>query len=78
LTHTSWAVDALIASFDQPTKEIDGGILFMLENLDRDDWTTDYPKGQGMAGNFYIHYHSYRYIFPLLALSHYQKKYIHD
>lgn len=78
LTHTAWAVDALIASFDQPTKEIDDGILFMLENLDRDDWTTDYPKGQGMAGNFYIHYHSYRYIFPLLALSHYQKKYIHD
>ncbi|MFL6560503.1 MAG: hypothetical protein ACJ8MO_30875, partial [Bacillus sp. (in: firmicutes)] len=34
-----------------------------------------YPKGQGMAGGFYIHYHSYRYIFPLIALSNYRNKF---
>jgi len=76
LTHTAWAVDALIAAEQKLSNEINAGITYLLENLDREDWTTDYPKGQGMAGDFYIHYHSYRYIFPLLALSHYQKKFL--
>ncbi|WP_035425026.1 squalene--hopene cyclase [Bacillus sp. UNC438CL73TsuS30] len=75
LTHTAWALDALIAASDQPTKEIDRGISYLLASIEKEDWTTDYPKGQGMAGAFYIHYHSYRYVFPLIALSHYQKKY---
>ncbi|MED1467710.1 squalene--hopene cyclase [Bacillus salipaludis] len=75
LTHTAWALDALFAASDQPTKEIDRGISFLLSSIEKEDWTTDYPKGQGMAGAFYIHYHSYRYVFPLIALSHYQKKY---
>ncbi|WNS77587.1 squalene--hopene cyclase [Bacillus sp. DTU_2020_1000418_1_SI_GHA_SEK_038] len=75
LTHTAWALDALISAYDQPTKEIESGIQFILDNLNKDDWTTDYPKGQGMAGDFYLHYHSYRYIFPLLALAHYKGKY---
>ncbi|MDR6998481.1 squalene--hopene cyclase [Neobacillus niacini] len=75
LTHTAWALDALITASDRPTKEINRGITYLLASIEKDDWTTDYPKGQGMAGAFYIHYHSYRYIFPLIALSHYQKKY---
>lgn len=75
LTHTSWALDALITVADQPTMEIHKGITYLLAALQKKDWTTDYPKGEGMAGAFYIHYHSYRYIFPLLALSHYQKKF---
>jgi len=76
LTHTAWAVDALIAVADKPSKEITRGIQFILNHIERDDWTTDYPKGQGMAGDFYIHYHSYRYIFPLLTLAHYRNKFI--
>jgi sporulenol synthase len=75
LTQTAWALDTLISAFDQPTPEIEKGISFLVDSINREDWTTDYPKGQGMAGAFYIHYHSYRYIFPLLSLSHYQTKY---
>ncbi|WP_423802649.1 squalene--hopene cyclase [Neobacillus sp. SAB-20_R2A] len=75
LTHTAWALDALITLADKPTPVIQKGIAHLLESLDKDDWTTEYPKGQGMGGAFYIHYHSYRYIFPLIALTHYQKKY---
>lgn len=75
LTHTSWALDALISASNRPTKEINKGIGYLLESLKNEDWTTNYPKGQGMAGGFYIHYHSYRYIFPLQALAHYQMKY---
>jgi sporulenol synthase len=75
LTHTSWALDALIAASEKPTTEINKGIIYLLHSLEKIDWTTAYPKGQGMGGAFYIHYHSYRYVFPLLALSHYQRKF---
>ncbi|MEH7356488.1 squalene--hopene cyclase [Neobacillus drentensis] len=75
LTHTAWALDTLISTSEKPTPEIQKGITYLLASLKKVDWTTDYPKGQGMAGAFYVHYHSYRYIFPLLALAHYQKKF---
>ncbi|MBU8790007.1 squalene--hopene cyclase [Oceanobacillus caeni] len=76
LTHTAWALDALIAASDNVTPEIKKGVKFLLDNSHKKDWTLSYPKGQGMAGGFYIHYHSYRYIFPLLALSHYRSKFL--
>jgi len=76
LTDTAWAVDALISSSEKPTHSIKNGVDYLLKNMDQNDWTTSYPKGQGMAGAFYIHYHSYQYIFPLLALSHFQNKYL--
>jgi sporulenol synthase len=75
LTQTSWALDALIAAADKPTAEIRRGISYLIASLEKEDWTISYPKGQGMGGAFYIHYHSYRYMFPLLALSHYRKKF---
>ena len=75
LTHTAWALDTLISVSEKPTAEIRKGISYLLKNLDKEDWTTTYPKGQGMAGAFYIHYHSYRYVFPLLALAHYRRKF---
>ncbi|RUQ26941.1 squalene--hopene cyclase [Peribacillus cavernae] len=76
LTDTAWAVDALIAASERSTPEIQRGIIYLIENGTRQDWTVQYPKGQGMGGAFYIHYHSYRYIWPLLALSHYKKKFL--
>jgi sporulenol synthase len=75
LTHTAWAVDALIAVSDKPTAPIRNGISYLLQFLQKENWTSSYPKGQGMGGAFYIHYHSYRYIFPLMALSRYQTKF---
>jgi sporulenol synthase len=75
LTHTAWAVDALISASENPSASIQKGIQYLLNASENNDWTTDYPKGQGMAGGFYIHYHSYRYIFPLLTLAHYRNKF---
>ncbi|MCJ8006039.1 squalene--hopene cyclase [Lederbergia wuyishanensis] len=75
ITQTAWAVDALIAAHDKPTPEIQAGIAYLIEAIYKDDWTSDYPVGQGMGGAFYIHYHGYRYIFPLLALANYDSKY---
>ncbi|MED5052939.1 squalene--hopene cyclase [Anoxybacillus rupiensis] len=73
--HTAWALDALVAVFDQPIPEMEAALRFLQQSLNSKDWTVSYPTGQGMAGGFYIHYHSYRYVFPLLALSHYENKY---
>lgn len=75
LTHTAWAVDALIAVSSESSPEIERGIQFLIDHREDEDWTTDYPKGQGMGGAFYIHYHSYRYIWPLVALGNYQRKF---
>jgi len=75
LEHSAWAMDTLLSVSKTPTPSIKKGISFLLNSLEKEDWTTEYPKGQGMAGAFYIHYHSYRYIFPLIALAHYKQKF---
>ncbi|KQL54647.1 squalene-hopene cyclase [Heyndrickxia shackletonii] len=75
LTHTAWALDALIAVSDKITPQIQKGINFLCENADTNNWRTSYPMGQGASGLFYIHYHSYNYIWPLLAYSHFIHKY---
>ncbi|WP_040208765.1 terpene cyclase/mutase family protein [Neobacillus jeddahensis] len=75
LTHSAWALDALISMSEKTTPVIERGLNYLLGSLEKVDWTTAYPKGQGMAGGLYIHYHSYRYIFPLITFANYQKKF---
>lgn len=71
-THTAWALDTLISAATEVTPEIEHGAAFLVDGKEK-DWTTTYPKGRGMAGSFYLNYHCYEYVFPLLALAHYQK-----
>lgn len=52
LTDTAWAVDALIAAEDQPTEQIQKGIHYLLNSIDKEDWTTIYPKGQAWPEAF--------------------------
>jgi sporulenol synthase len=73
-THTGWALDALITASSEKTPAIERGVQFLLEEKE-EDWTASYPKGSGMAGAFYINYHCYEYVWPLLALAHYQQKF---
>jgi sporulenol synthase len=77
-SQTAWAVDALISVFDQPIPAIKDGIgcILHLQSQPHSDWRLQYPTGAGLPGSFYTHYHSYRYIWPLLALAHYRKKYL--
>ncbi|AWP28285.1 MULTISPECIES: prenyltransferase/squalene oxidase repeat-containing protein [Paenibacillus] len=74
-SQTAWALDALIAVQSEPSTGVNRGINRLIELLHEDDWTASYPMGAGLPGSFYTHYHSYRYIWPLLTLSHYKKKY---
>ncbi|MBY0123609.1 squalene--hopene cyclase [Bacillus sp. S/N-304-OC-R1] len=71
-THTAWALDTLISAATGVTPEIENGAAFLVDKKEK-DWTATYPKGRGMAGSFYINYHCYEYVFPLLSLAHYQK-----
>lgn len=73
-SQTAWAVDALIAVNKEPTPTIERGVKYLIESAQKKDWTTTYPTGAGLPGQFYIHYHSYRYVWPLLALGNYRHK----
>ena len=70
-SQTAWAVDAL--SICKATGEsLNRGVDYLLkESFDKEERT--YPTGAGLPGGFYIRYHSYNVIWPLLALSHYKK-----
>lgn len=71
-SQTAWALDALIAVYDTETPAIQNGINYLLENSFHN---IEYPTGTGLPGEFYIRYHSYHRLFPLLTLAHYVKKY---
>ncbi|GAA3324082.1 hypothetical protein GCM10020331_050530 [Ectobacillus funiculus] len=58
----------------QVTPAIERGVRFLIDGK-QEDWAADYPKGRGVAGIFYIHYHSYEYIWPLWTLVRYRQKY---
>lgn len=72
--HTAWALDALIAAEETITPQMEKAVDYLLNPKAETSWAEKYPKGQGLPGSFYIHYPSYEYIFPLIALSHYRKK----
>lgn len=74
-SQTAWALDALIAVHARPVPEIKKGIQRLISLLHEENGKTKYPTGAGLPGFFYSYYHSYRYIWPLLALSHFKKKY---
>ncbi|MEK3883533.1 squalene--hopene cyclase [Paenibacillus sp. PL2-23] len=74
-SHTAWALEALIAASPSATSEIERGMLRLCDMLHEDNWTSRYPTGAGLPGTFYIHYHSYRYIWPLIALSRFKNRF---
>ncbi|MGD6831121.1 squalene--hopene cyclase [Sutcliffiella halmapala] len=74
-SQTAWALDALISVSDQPTTQIEKGIRALLQQFEQNDWISRYPTGAGIPGSYYIHYHSYKHIWPLQALGHYRNKY---
>ncbi|WP_124726867.1 prenyltransferase/squalene oxidase repeat-containing protein [Staphylospora marina] len=72
---TAWALDALIAWHDTPTPEMEKGIRCLLGMLEKRDDSWAYPVGAGLAGQFNVVYESYPYVWPLVTLAHYRRKY---
>ncbi len=75
-SQTAWALLALLC-VDPPrssttAEAVDRGIRWLVDNQ-RADGTWDEPQftGTGFPGDFYINYHLYRLVFPLMALGRY-------
>jgi sporulenol synthase len=70
-SQTAWAIDTLLTIRDRNDDAIQKGVNYLLNQTSRKENELKYPTGLGLPGQFYVHYHSYNHIFPLLALSHY-------
>ncbi len=81
ISQTAWALDALIAVSDTPDLPINRAADSILKQMSdircgkEKASHSRYPTGGGLPGSFYIQYHSYNFIWPLLSLSHYKNKY---
>ncbi|OAS85298.1 squalene--hopene cyclase [Metabacillus litoralis] len=76
-SQTSWALDTLIQANDINSESVQKGVAFLLNETNSKE-SSSYPTGVGLPGQFYINYHSYNYIFPLLTLSHYLKVHLQN
>jgi squalene-hopene/tetraprenyl-beta-curcumene cyclase len=68
-SQTAWALLALDAA-DERSLAVRRGIRFLIASQ-RDDGGWDEPEytGTGFPGDFYINYHLYRVVFPIMALA---------
>jgi squalene-hopene/tetraprenyl-beta-curcumene cyclase len=70
-SQTAWALLALLAA-DRRGTAVELGIGYLVRTQ-RDDGNWDEPwfTGTGFPGDFYINYHLYRLVFPVMALGRY-------
>ncbi len=60
---------------DERSESIDRGIAFLVETQDENGtWDEPWFTGTGFPGDFYINYHLYRLVFPLMALGRYVRQ----
>jgi squalene-hopene/tetraprenyl-beta-curcumene cyclase len=74
-SQTAWALLALLTRTepaDLHHNAIERGIGYLMRTQ-RDDggWDEDHFTGTGFPGDFYINYHLYRIVFPIMALGRY-------
>jgi squalene-hopene/tetraprenyl-beta-curcumene cyclase len=67
-SQTAWALLGLLA-VGGPTAVTDQGVAWLVANQQPDGgWDEPWFTGTGFPGDFYINYHLYRLVFPVLAL----------
>ena len=73
-SQTGWALIGLL-SVGETSPSLCAGLAYLVDTQ-RDDGTWDEPwfTGTGFPGIFYINYHLYRQVFPLMALGRYVAK----
>jgi squalene-hopene/tetraprenyl-beta-curcumene cyclase len=70
-SQTAWALLALLAAGER-SRAVDRGVAW-LARTQREDGSWDEPQftGTGFPRDFYINYHLYRLVFPVMALGRY-------
>jgi squalene-hopene/tetraprenyl-beta-curcumene cyclase len=68
-SQTAWALLALHAAGER-SEAVERGMRFLIETQrDEGDWDEPQYTGTGFPGDFYINYHLYRVVFPIMALA---------
>jgi squalene-hopene/tetraprenyl-beta-curcumene cyclase len=74
-SQTAWAILALLAGGDMRSESLYNGLDYLLRTQRPDGtWDEELCTGTGFPRVFYLCYTEYRNMFPLLALSTYQKQ----
>ncbi|QDU59478.1 Squalene--hopene cyclase [Planctomycetes bacterium Pan216] len=69
-SQTAWAILGLIAAGEGDSPEVAKGVEYLLRTQNDDgSWDEPYFTGTGFPKVFYLRYHYYRLVFPLMALS---------
>jgi len=72
-SQTAWALLALLAAGERPEDAaVERGVQWLIDRQ-REDGTWDEPQftGTGFPRDFYLNYHLYRLVFPVMALGRY-------
>ena len=68
-SQTAWAMLALASAGDGGGAAWAAGARYLVERQNDGTWAEPQHTGTGFPGDFYINYHLYRHVFPLLALA---------
>jgi squalene-hopene/tetraprenyl-beta-curcumene cyclase len=73
-SQTGWALMALLAA-DERSDATERGVRYLVESQNENgSWDEPWFTGTGFPGDFYINYHLYRLVFPLMALGRYVRR----
>ena len=73
-SQTAWALMALLEE-DQDSPAVAGGVDYLVRTQREDGtWDEEMYTGTGFPSAFYIRYHLYRLVFPLMALGRYARR----
>ncbi|MHB1585361.1 MAG: squalene--hopene cyclase [Acidimicrobiales bacterium] len=68
-SQTAWALLALLAAGESRSAAARRGVAFLVATQQADgSWDEPWFTGTGFPGDFYINYHLYRLVFPVMAL----------
>jgi squalene-hopene/tetraprenyl-beta-curcumene cyclase len=71
-SQTAWALLALLAAGERDSPSVTRGVAWLVATqTDDGTWDEPYFTGTGFPGDFYINYHLYRLVWPLMALGRY-------
>jgi squalene-hopene/tetraprenyl-beta-curcumene cyclase len=72
-SQTAWALLALLAA-EERTSAVERGVEWLVASQTPDgSWCEPWFTGTGFPGDFYINYHLYRLVFPVMALGRFVK-----